>query len=138
MDGMIVGGCIGLGGVAVGVCLSSLYRSHSPCDSQPARWLKTATSLALLITGSALSVYALLAIHRTSFYERADSWKNIVVRLLLAEICIGFIIFNLIVAISPLLPRDKAAGLIHRRANRLVIVMIVCAVCCGAFVAMSN
>jgi hypothetical protein len=59
-----------------------------------------------------------------------------VVRWLLAEIFIAFIFFCLIAAISPLLPQDKAAGLLQRRSRRVLIVMVICATCCGAIVAM--
>jgi len=59
-----------------------------------------------------------------------------VVRWLLAEIFIAFIFFCLIAAISPLLPRDKAADLLHRRSQRVVVVMVICATCCGAIVAL--
>jgi predicted cobalt transporter CbtA len=88
------------------------------------------------MAGIGLSVYALLLIHHSSFCDPSDPWANMVVRWLLAEIFIAFIFFCLIAAISPLLPQDKAASLLQRQSRRVVIVMVVCAVCCGVIVAM--
>jgi hypothetical protein len=133
---MVIGGCVGLAAVAVGVCVSSFFRTRSLGGSQLARWVKTASIVALLMAGIVLSVYALLLIHHFSFCDPSDPWANTAVRWLLAEIFITFIFFCLIAAISPLLPRDRAASLLQRRSRRVVIVMVVCVVCCGAIVAM--
>jgi hypothetical protein len=136
MDGMVVGGCVGLCAVLVGVCVSSVSRTRSLGSAQLTRWVKRASIVALLLAGSRLSIYALLLIHHTSFCDPGNPRANIVVRWLLAEIFIAFILFCLIAAISPLLPRDRAASLLQRRSRRVVVVVVVCAACCGAIVAM--
>jgi hypothetical protein len=136
MDGIVVGGCLGLCAVAIGVCVSSFSRTRPSGGSQFARWLKSASIVALLMAGIGLSINALLLIHHSSFCDPHDPWANMVVRWLLSEIFIAFIFFCLIAAISPLIPQDKAASLLQHRSRRVVIVMVVCAVCCGAIVAM--
>src|SRR4051812_27666737 len=108
---MIIGGCVGLGAVAIGVCASSIFCGRSLGRGELARWAKTASIVALLIAGLSLSVYALVVIHQSSFCDPSNRRANVVVRWLLAEIFPAFIFFCLITAISPLLPQDKAADL---------------------------
>jgi hypothetical protein len=136
MDGMTIGGCIGLAAIAIGVCVSSYFRTRRLANSQFARWVKSASIITLLVAGIGLSIYALLIIHHSSFCDPSNPRANIAVRWLLAEIFIGFIVFCLIAAASPLLPPNKKASLLQHRTRRTIVATIVCAACCGAIVAL--